>query len=224
MYMNERFKKAIKILGLKHNEVAEKTGLVIQDIRHLSSGSKQIKVEIAELFEKKLGISASWLLLNKGDMFDKEVGLLDNALSDFKNQTSRYSVTYYPDIKAKAGNGYFNDESSEVDIITLPKAIINKNHKPGKIDAIRVHGDSMTPTIKSDDIIFVSKNNIDIIDNKIYVLRYEDEIRVKRIFKRKSGMIILRSDNDIYPDEEVSVNDEDIQILGQVIYNMANLT
>lgn len=223
--MNKRFKAAYKELGLNQIAVAEKTDLTVQQVRHISSGNTKITVELAELFEKKLGISSQWLLYNKGSMFDKAAGALDNAFSDFdtNNNTSRYSITYYPEIKAAAGNGYVNCDDSEVDIISLPKQVLAQNFNPGKIDAIKVYGDSMHPTISENDIIFISKKHTEIFDNKIYVLRYGDEIRVKRIFKRKDEKIVLRSDNNSYPDETVSIYDEDIKILGQVIYNMAYL-
>ena len=137
---------------------------------------------------------------------------------------SRYAVSYYPDVRASAGNGYFNDDSSEIEIISLPKAVIDKKLSIGKIDAIKVHGDSMNPTIKENDIIFVATNMREVYDNKIYVIRYDEEIRVKRLFKRRGEKVLLRSDNTIYPDEEVSIHDKDIAVLGQVIYNMADLS
>jgi phage repressor protein C with HTH and peptisase S24 domain len=183
---------------------------------------KIITPKIASDIERTTGISASWLLLGTGDMFDKPSGVLSKAFGD--DSGSRYSISYYPNIKASAGDGYCNSEISDVEIISLPKAIIDKKINAGKIDAIRVHGDSMHPTIRENDIIFIATNMIEVYDNKIYVIRYGDEIRVKRIFKRRGEKILLRSDNQAFPDEEVSVHDEDIAVLGQVIYNMADLS
>ncbi len=220
--MHNRLKNALKKLNMNLVDLSEKIDMPISKVRHLSAGNKKITTEIAELIEAKTGISASWLLLGNGDMFDKPAGTLAEAFGD--DIGSRYSISYYPDVKASAGNGYCNSENSDVEIISLPKAIIDKKIKSTKIDAIRVHGDSMYPTIKENDVIFVATNMREVYDNKIYVIRYGDEIRVKRIFKRRGEKILLRSDNSVYPDEEISIHDNEVSILGQVIYNIADLT
>lgn len=220
--MEKRLKAALKKLGFTYEDLANKIETNLSSIKAMAVGRKIITPKIASDIERTTGISASWLLLGTGDMFDKPSGTLAKAFGD--DTGSRYSISYYPDIKASAGNGYCNSEISDVEIISLPKAIIDKKINAGKIDAIRVHGDSMTPTIRENDIIFVATNMQEIYDNKIYVIRYGDEIRVKRIFKRRGEKILLRSDNQAFPDEEVSVHDEDVAVLGQVIYNMADLS
>ena len=220
--MHKRLKKAMKTLGLTQSLFAEKTGLNPNAVRHMSAGAKQITPEIAELIERKIGISASWLLLGTGSMFDKVAGPLSVSFDD--DLGSRFAVPYYPDIKASAGNGYLNSDSSDIEIISLPKVVVDQKVTIGKIDAIRVHGDSMYPTIKENDIIFVATNRREIQDNRIYVIRYCDEIRVKRLFKRRGEKFLVRSDNTIYPDEEISYDDEAVSILGQVIYNMSDLS
>lgn len=220
--MEKRFKAALKKLGLTYEDLANKIETNLSSIKAMAVGRKIITPKIASDIERTTGISASWLLLGTGDMFDKPAGTLAKAFGD--DSGSRYTISYYPDIKASAGNGYCNSEISDVEIISLPKAIINKRVNTGKIDAIRVHGDSMTPTIKDNDIIFIATNMTEVYDNKIYVIRYGDEIRVKRIFKRRGEKILLRSDNQAFPDEEISIHDEEVAILGQVIYNMADLS
>lgn len=220
--MEKRLKKAMKSLGLTQIMFSEKTGIPANAVRHMSAGAKQITPEIASTIEKTTGISAAWLLLGEGGMFDKPSGSFAKAMGD--DTGSRYAVSYYPNVKAHAGDGYYNDDISDIEIISLPKAVVDKKINVGKIDAIKVYGDSMQPTIKENDIIFVATNMIEVFDNKIYVIRYGDEIRVKRIFKRRGEKILLRSDNTIYPDEEISVHDADIAVLGQVIYNMADLS
>ena len=220
--MEERLKIALKSLKLNYEELSKRIDLSLSNVKSMAVGRKIITPKIAADIEKTTGISASWLLLGTGDMFDKPAGTLAKAFGD--DSGSRYTISYYPDIKASAGPGYCNSEISDVEIISLPKAIINKRINTGKIDAIRVHGDSMTPTIRENDIIFIATNMTEVYDNKIYVIRYGDEIRVKRIFKRRGEKILLRSDNQAFPDEEISVHDEEVAILGQVIYNMADLS
>uniref|UniRef100_UPI0040488EA3 S24 family peptidase n=1 Tax=Aliarcobacter sp. TaxID=2321116 RepID=UPI0040488EA3 len=220
--MEKRLKTALKKLGLTYDDLSNKLETNLSNIKAMAVGRKIITPKIASDIQRTTGINASWLLLGDGDMFDKPSGALSKAFGD--DSGSRYSISYYPDIKASAGLGYCNSNDSDVEIISLPKAIIDKRIKTSKIDAIRVHGDSMTPTIRENDVIFVATNMQEVHDNKIYVIRYGDEIRVKRIFKRIGEKILLRSDNQAFPDEEISVHDEEVSILGQVIYNMADLS
>ncbi len=220
--MEKRLKTGLKKLGLTYEDLAKKIETNLSNVKAMAVGRKIITPKIASDIERTTGINAAWLLLGSGDMFDKPAGTLAKAFGD--DSGSRYTISYYPDIKASAGPGYCNSEISDVEIISLPKAIINKRINTGKIDAIRVHGDSMTPTIRENDIIFIATNMTEVYDNKIYVIRYGDEIRVKRIFKRRGEKILLRSDNQAFPDEEISVHDEEVAILGQVIYNMADLS
>jgi len=221
--METNLKKALKVLNLTQDGLSELTGVSKSKIRNISAGRVKVNQQFAELVQQKTGISAIWLQLSKGDMFGKESGSLSESFED--STGSREQIQYYPEVKAQAGNGYINSEESEIEVISLPKSILDiKVPKSARIDAIKVHGDSMHPTIKEDDIIFIIKNVQDVIDNKIYVIRYGEDIRVKRLFKRMNNNVLLRSDNNIYPDEEVNLENDDVQVLGQVIYNIANLS
>jgi len=219
--MYKRLKKALKVLNIGYKEVSLKIGVSESQVKAMASDRKTITPELAKQIEDNLGISASYIIFGEGGIFDKRAGTLSVAFGD--ETASRIQVSFYPDVKASAGEGYHNDENSQVEIISLPKTVIEKRLNRRKIDAIKVHGDSMYPTIKEKDIIFVLRGIEDINDNKIYVIRYMDEIRVKRLFKRMNHKVLLRSDNDIYPDEEVELGENGITILGQVIYNMADL-
>lgn len=218
--MKNKLKNALKTMNLIYQDVADKIEvLTLANVKALANGSKKITPEIALLIEKEIGISAAWLILNKGEMFDKQGGALSQAMEN--DTTSRITVPYYANIKASAGNGYINDDDSEVDIISLPKVIMDKpNINANKIDAIKVHGDSMYPTVNDGDIIFVCKNIQDVIDNKIYILKIDDEIFIKRLFKRKDRYII-KSDNTLFPQDEIAM--DEVTIIGRLIYNMTEL-
>jgi len=214
----ERLKIALKELKLAYKDLDELVGIPEQKVKNLATGIKIMSADIAISLEEKLGISSAWLLLNKGQMFDKQATALQKAYGD--DDISRLTVPYYTDIKASAGHGYIADEDSEVDIINLPKDLVGKHYNLGRIEAIKVHGDSMTPTIKENDVVFICKKVNDIVDNKIYIINWNGEIYIKRIFKRKDTYII-KSDNPIYPQDEVKK--DEITIVGRLIYNMTEL-
>lgn len=66
-----------------------------------------------------------------------------------------------------------------------------------------VIGDSMEPLFYEGDTILVDKHDHEIREGKIYVVTLGDELRVKRIYKGISGLI-LRSENQRYPDVQVT--------------------
>ena len=53
---------------------------------------------------------------------------------------------------------------------------------------------------------------------KVYALRYGNDLRIKRLYRRLDGTLILRSDNPRYKDEEVPpvLAEEHITIIGRV--------
>jgi phage repressor protein C with HTH and peptisase S24 domain len=89
---------------------------------------------------------------------------------------------------------------------------------PDRVRRFRVSGRSMEPTLYARDTILVNTDETNIVDGKMYALRYGDELRVKYVFRRLDGTIILRSVNPEFKDEEVSpaLAEEHITIIGRV--------
>ncbi len=89
---------------------------------------------------------------------------------------------------------------------------------PTKVRRFRVSGDSMEPAIYARDTILVNTEETNIIDGKTYAIRYGDELRVKKLYRRIDGTIILRSVNPEYKDEEIPAElaEEHISVIGRV--------
>ncbi|WP_162174110.1 S24 family peptidase [Herminiimonas sp. CN] len=89
---------------------------------------------------------------------------------------------------------------------------------PDRVRRFRVSGDSMEPMLFARDTILVNQDETTIVDGNTYAIRYGDELRVKRIFKRLDGTLILHSINPMYKDEEVSPDlaNEHIAVIGRV--------
>lgn len=89
---------------------------------------------------------------------------------------------------------------------------------PNRVRRFRVSGDSMEPLLYARDTILVNLDETNIVDGKLYAIRYGDELRVKYLSRRLDGTLILRSVNSFYKDEEVSPDlaAEHITVLGRV--------
>lgn len=139
----------------------------------------------------------------------------EKVREDMKKAWSMLEIPYYDNIKSSAGFGAVNGRIEKPEMFTLPKNLLPSASK--ETEAIRCTGDSMSPSLQDGDIMFIDRANTDLHDGEIYVVRVEDELYVKRLV-RVPGKIIAKSDNNSYPDFELS--GDNFEILGRVIYRM----
>ncbi len=149
-------------------------------------------------------ISINWLLYNQnpGSLVDS---------------TDKYWIRYYPEVRVSAGGGaYENDD--EYESLEVPPYFINMlggQDNLKNIEAINVIGDSMEPTLNSDNIIFIDKSKKDVARDGIYAFTTNHGLFVKRIQKRVDGKLDVISDNRDYP-IQVLENSE-LTIIGKVV-------
>lgn len=155
-------------------------------------------------FCAKRKISINWLLYNQSP----------DSLVD---STDKYWIRYYSSVNVSAGGGAYENED-DFSSLELPVYFVNvlggkENLK--NIDAINVVGDSMEPTLNSDNIIFIDKTKNDISRDGIYAFTTVHGLFVKRIQKRVDGKLDIISDNKDYPLQVL--NKDELVILGKVI-------
>jgi len=155
-------------------------------------------------FCAKKKISINWLLYNQnpGSLVDS---------------TDKYWIRYYPEVNVSAGGGaYESDDAYES--LEVPPYFINmlggkENLK--NIDAINVVGDSMEPTLNSDNIIFIDKTRNDVSRDGIYAFTTNHGLFVKRIQRRVDGKLDVISDNKDYPTQILDKNE--VFVVGKVV-------
>ena len=155
-------------------------------------------------FCAKKKISINWLLYNQnpGSLVDS---------------TDKYWIRYYPEINVSAGGGAY-DSDDAYESLEVPPYFINmlggkENLK--NIDAINVVGDSMEPTLNSDNIIFVDKTKKDVARDGIYAFTTTHGLFVKRIQRRVDGKLDVISDNRDYPIQILEKNE--VFVVGKVV-------
>jgi len=132
------------------------------------------------------------------------------------------TIPLYPSLKASCScdSVVCNCDNLESEPIQLPQEYlreylgINSTHG---VHAIIADGESMEPTIKHGDIIFVSPCEA-IKDGKVYIININDETYCKRVYKDlETGGLILRSDNPVAPEIKLSTSRIlDMKIIGRV--------
>ena len=131
-------------------------------------------------------------------------------------------MVYVPESKIafSAGSGRIQYELIEDSEPAAYRLSWFHKHKinPDRVRRFQVAGDSMIPLLFPGDIILVNTEETNVVDGRLYAMRYGDELRVKYLSRRLDGALILRSVNPAYRDEDVSaeVANEHIAVIGRV--------
>ena len=115
-----------------------------------------------------------------------------------------------PKVAARPGAGASLETSGEREgLYAFRKDFMGAEHISAEHSVLMdVVGDSMEPLFSEGDTLLVDTSDTDVMDGRIYVVTLGDELRVKRVHKGLSGLI-LRSENQKYPDIHVEAADLD---------------
>lgn len=219
-----RLRTARKLAGLTQTDLGTKTGIpqsTISTAEREGHGSSETPV-----YAKALGVDPHWLATGEGEM----LAVAPNAQDGGRLVKAFHPEDALPDgavvipeskVAFSAGSGhsvtYELAEEGEPVIYQLSwfrKMRIN----PKDVRRFKVKDDSAEPLAYEGDSILVNHAETDVVDGKVYAFRYGDDLRVKKLFKRLDGTLILRSINTAYKDEEVppQLVAEHITVIGRV--------
>ncbi len=202
--------------GGNQSEMARFIGVTPQAVQKWIAGESEPRGKNLDLAARFLGVTPAML------KFGSDNGL-SNVTAIHPDDPKPDDVIYVPEsrIEFSGGNGKTamyelveDEEPATYRLSWFQKYGIN----PDKVRRFRVSGDSMVPMLYPRDTILVNTEETNVLDGKMYAIRYGDELRVKYLRRRLDGTLILRSVNPDYKDEEVSPElvNEHISILGRV--------
>jgi phage repressor protein C with HTH and peptisase S24 domain len=81
----------------------------------------------------------------------------------------------------------------------------------------------MYPTLNTGDKVLVDTSKKDITDGKIYILRIENDLKIKRLHKLSRGRVEVISDNKNYSADILDPERDDFEICGKVLWSIVCL-
>ena len=161
-------------------------------------------------------ISINWLF------FDQAAGMLVEETEKF------FQVKYFSNVRASAGGGYLdnseNFENVRIDNVLMKAIFKDMDYdelKDKEIDAIKVDGESMEPTLKNGSIVFVDRTQQDITKDGIFIVSTPGGLFIKRLNRKVDGSIELISDNRLYSPEVLAPSE--VTVVGKVIGEIERL-
>ncbi len=108
------------------------------------------------------------------------------------------------DVAASAGPGEVVDGEGATGSMRFDAAFLRMlGVRAGAASVIRVHGDSMLPTLADGDEILVDRGDVRLMRTaRLMVVRLDEGLAVKRVRRTRSGVEIT-SDNPAYPPREL---------------------
>lgn len=124
-------------------------------------------------------------------------------------------------VRASAGNGALVGHEQIVDYLAFRadwvRNVLRVSHKD--LVLINVTGDSMEPTLSSDDLILVDTSADRIGDSAIYVLKNLDRLLVKRLQHKLDGTVVVKCDNARYDSETYTAEAASaLAVVGRVVW------
>jgi phage repressor protein C with HTH and peptisase S24 domain len=234
MNISDRLKQARAFFSLNQKEFASKSGVGFSTFQKYEMGLSLPGADAISGF-MRLGMSANWLLTGEGAMLLSDVQPYP-ALPDIKPEYSRVSdlgafmppvphpgFIFVPrfEVEASMGNGSVIHSEQIVDYLAFREdwVRLELGLNPKNLFLISSVGDSMEPTLRTNDLLLIDRGSAEVKHDAIYCFVYNGELRVKRIQFKMSGILIVKSDNQQYEAEIIPLDQRDsIKIIGRVVW------
>jgi phage repressor protein C with HTH and peptisase S24 domain len=202
-----------KICGLAGNAsaLAKKAGISNSGLsRYLGGGDPSRKVLVS--LALAAGVNLNWLATGEGPM-------------EKSNEAARPgSLTMLPFLGALESP---NDEvipgrKKNLTSQAFCRYWLGSHGLDSKaLAAMHIRGDSMSPTIRDEDLVLIDVTTKDIQDDKIYVIQDASSLLVRRLQLEPGGRVRALCDNPTH--REFEVPREALEIVGRVVWRGALL-
>lgn len=216
---SDRIAQRMKELGLQHKDLVAATGAskgtVTNWINGVNSPTNERLIKLAQA----LKTTSSWLLTgNSTPEFTQIEPWDNNTLLD----GDEIEIPFFKDFSFACGGGSIGEAiANETRKLRMSKATLrNLSIMKENAVAATASGDSMSPTIKDGDTIYVDLGRKNIKDGKIFAICLGGLFYCKRLYNLPLGGVRIVSDNSVeFPEIQLSsqeIIDQQLEIIGWV--------
>jgi phage repressor protein C with HTH and peptisase S24 domain len=250
--IGERIEYARNLKKISRKDLSQKLGLTYCSIDRWEKNKATPRGYRLDALAEELGVSIEWLLVGDATSTPKatpqctepevpitrtteEPAFLDGSTplfsigKDFEhwqkavNFNDCVAVKFYPNVKASAGCGAFNEEGKPPLPLFFRRYFIENTlaKKPAHLVAVMVSGDSMWPNLKNGDTMLIDVSRGWQGDG-IYLIRIGTDLLVKRLQKNIGHQLSIISDNPAWETQTFDlrqVDDSEFAILGKHLWH-----
>lgn len=224
----ERLKYARKHRGLTQSALAELIGVSQAAIQKIESGKAYQTTKLVDL-ANALKVKPEWLGSGEGEMLlsaqgealppVSEWGTVDAWDKNTPLPDDEVEVPFLKDIEFACGDGRVHNEDHNGFKLRFSKATLRRvgaNTDGSGVLCFPAAGNSMEPVIPDGATVAVDTGNKRIIDGELYAINQGELKRIKQIYRKPGGKLLIRSVNRDYDDEEA--DESDVEIIGFVFW------
>ena len=167
------------------------------------------------------GVTPFWQETGRGAMHLDQRTVRETGEDVAPGPEAEGEFDYVPMVKARlsGGGGSLETSGDVVGYYAFRRAWLAGKGDIRSMRLMRVTGVSMEPTLEDEDVVLVDLSQRDILTGKIYAVRIDDEIVVKRLDKRPGKLVLISDNRSFYDPLEIAVGEQaNVDILGRVIW------
>ena len=219
MSVGNRIRALRRSLNMSQPELAKRAGVGQSTVSDLENDKKGTSAEKMDAISAVLGTTSKYLLTGNDEVItSSDLKIIQSAKNALSNDD--VEIKYFEDIAFSCGSGSFAEaiekEAKRITISRIP--LRERNISKDNCIAIPAVGDSMFPTIKDKDIVYVDLGRTTIKDGKIFAVCHGGLFKFKRLYQLPLGGIRIVSDNIAeYPEERLTAQeiiDQQFEVIG----------
>lgn len=201
-----RIKESRLLAGLSQKKLADLMGLSKTAVSQWEREISRPSPEYYEKLCKFLNVDEKWLIYGVEESKKKRT---DDSIE---------LVPFLKGVKVAAGYGCVPD-CLETSMFPIPKCALRYQSNLSDIYCVVVRGTSMEPVLLDGAIVAINTMEKDIRDGKMYVIRQDDLLRAKLLYKLPNELHVASYNpayqTEIYKQEAI----DEIEIIGRVFWH-----
>ena len=216
MSLGERLEERLRVVGMSQTELAKRVGTRQSTINSLVKGGSRSSSYLHKI-ARELQTSVEYL-----------TGETDDPSENYAPPVVDENVIQVPMIDLAYGMGgtFLDDVAEEAEVRTepFPLSFIRRytRAKPDQLVFAEGIGDSMAPTITSNDLMLIDQSDNTLrIGDQIWAISFGGVGMIKRLRPRPDGSITILSDNPNVPQDRAV--DDELFLIGRVVAKVSKL-